>query len=143
MYHSITFGDKNTWEDWGLAPSSRPVFNPAVPSLDNITDSTIGNGVVWGNDLITSVQTLGDREGEIEFYIVNQNRSWIGIYTDVLNYLHGKRTKAVLEDDPLYFYEGRFFVKKYKPNKDYSTITISYKLDAYKYLISDPTVKET
>ena len=30
MYHSITFGEKNTWDDWHLIPSSRPVFNPPV-----------------------------------------------------------------------------------------------------------------
>lgn len=139
--HSITFGDKNTWEDWGLLPSSRPVFNPAIPEM-NSDDTNIGNGIIWGNDQITPIQTLGDREGEIEFYVANQNRSWIGIYTEVLNYLHGKKMTAVLEDDPLYFYQGRFFVKKYNPKKDFSLITISYKLDAYKYLISDPTVKE-
>ena len=28
MYHSITFGDKNTFDDWHLIPTSRPVIAP-------------------------------------------------------------------------------------------------------------------
>ena len=39
MYHSITFGTvsngqitgKNTWTDWHLIPSSRPVVSQAAP----------------------------------------------------------------------------------------------------------------
>lgn len=25
---SVTFGDKNTWDDWKIIPSIRPVFTP-------------------------------------------------------------------------------------------------------------------
>lgn len=28
MYHSITIGDKNTWDDWKMIPVSRPVVAP-------------------------------------------------------------------------------------------------------------------
>ena len=35
MYHSITFGNKNTWNDWHLIPTSRPVFG--LPSLKKKT----------------------------------------------------------------------------------------------------------
>ena len=28
FYHSVVFGEKNTWDDWHLVPSSRPVINP-------------------------------------------------------------------------------------------------------------------
>ena len=28
MYHSVTFGDKNTWDDWHLVSPTRPCFVP-------------------------------------------------------------------------------------------------------------------
>ena len=30
MYHSITIGDKNTWDDWHLIPATRPLFHPSL-----------------------------------------------------------------------------------------------------------------
>ena len=36
MYHSITIGSKNTWDDWYLIPSSRPVVNPPKPKTKYI-----------------------------------------------------------------------------------------------------------
>lgn len=30
MYHSITIGDKNTWDDWKMIPVSRPVVAPPI-----------------------------------------------------------------------------------------------------------------
>ena len=33
MYHSITIGDKNTWDDWKMIPVSRPVVAPPVEKV--------------------------------------------------------------------------------------------------------------
>ena len=33
MYHSITIGDKNTWDDWKMIPVSRPVVAPPVEKI--------------------------------------------------------------------------------------------------------------
>ena len=33
MYHSITIGDKNTWDDWKIIPVSRPVVAPPVEKI--------------------------------------------------------------------------------------------------------------
>ena len=30
MYHSITIGDKNTWDDWHMIPVTPPVIAPPV-----------------------------------------------------------------------------------------------------------------
>ena len=34
----------------------------------------------------------------------------------------------ILEDDPTYYYEGRFFVEGYRSEKNWSYVEISYKL---------------
>lgn len=37
MYHSITIGEKNTWDDWHLIPTSRPLVNPPSVNTHLIT----------------------------------------------------------------------------------------------------------
>ena len=51
MYHSITLGTKNTWDDCYLIPTSRPVVNP--PSVKtNMIEIPGGDGVL---DLTTAL----------------------------------------------------------------------------------------
>ena len=50
MYHSITFGSKNTWEDWHLVPTSRPLFLPPKQKK-SITDIPGGDGVSMGDNM--------------------------------------------------------------------------------------------
>ena len=45
MYHSVTFGDKNTWDDWRLVPASRPVFNPPAQKVKTL-EIPGGDGVI-------------------------------------------------------------------------------------------------
>lgn len=45
MYHSITIGDKNTWDDWHLIPATRPLFNPPTVK-ENMVNIPGGDGVL-------------------------------------------------------------------------------------------------
>ncbi len=131
MYHSITFGDKNTWDDWHLIPSSRPVFNP--PKLKTKYIEVPGSNVVIDlTDVMGGCPTYQYREGSIEFYVVNKYGEWHERYSEIMNYLHGKHLKAILEDDPTYIYEGRFTVNKWASDKIASKITVDYYVEPYK-----------
>jgi hypothetical protein len=132
MYHSITFGDKNTWDDWHLIPSSRPLFNPPTVKTKTI-DIPGGNGVIDLSESLTGYPVFNNREGSIEFVIVDQDTSWVDIFSMISNYLHGRRMKAILEDDPGHYYEGRFSVNSWKSDKDWSKITIDYSVGPYKW----------
>ena len=66
----------------------------------------------------------------------------------MVNTIHGKRMAIVLDDDPDYYYEGRFTVGNIEPASDYSGITITYQLDTYKLRIKSygsdyPTLWDT
>lgn len=131
MYHSITFGDKNTWDDWHLVPSTRPVFNP--PTLKKKTlEISGGNGLIDVSESLTGYPLYNNREGSIEFIVMNDYKRWEEAYSDVMNYLHGQFMKAFLEDDPEYYYEGRFTVNNWKSDSKWSLITIDYSLSPYK-----------
>lgn len=151
MYHSITFGSKNTWDNWGsvltskpagsrntwedwhLMPSSRPVFNPPKPKLTTI-DIPGGDGFIDLSESLTKYPLYNNREGSIEFIVSNGFKPWNILYSEIANYLHGKVLRAILEDDPQYYYEGRFSINKWDSKNDgtWSVITIDYNVKPYK-----------
>ena len=138
MYHSITFGDKNTWTDWHLVPSSRPVINPPKPKVQYV-DIPGADGSIDITESLAGRPVFEDREGSLDFIVLNDfnvdnyNYNWIDVYTSIMQYLHGRRMKMILEDDPNYYYDGRFTVNSWKSDQNNSTITIDYRVSPYKY----------
>ena len=135
MYHSITFknknGDKNIWDDWHLIPSSRPVFNPPKPKTTYV-DIPGANGSLDLSEVVSGEVVYEPRTGSFELIVANGYQDWHVLYSEILNYLHGQNTKAILEDDPDYYYEGRFAVNQWKSDPYYSVITIDYTVYPYK-----------
>ena len=136
MYHSITIGSKNTWDDWHLIPATRPLFNPPTVKT-NMVNIPGGDGVL---DLTTSLAgrpTYNNRTGSWTFYVQNGFKDWSALYSEIMVYLHGQELRAILEDDPAYFYEGRFSVNQWKSDKDWSQIVIDYNVGPYKKEINN------
>jgi len=132
MYHSITFGEKNTWNDWKLVPTSRPVIAPPEPKT-NYVEIPGSNNIIDLSETLTGRTTYKYREGSIEFYVADKKTPWYKIYADVMNYLHGQHMKMILEDDRIHYYVGRFAVDEWASEEQNSTITISYHVYPYKY----------
>lgn len=138
MYHSITFGEKNTWTDWHLVPSSRPVINPPKPKTQYV-DIPGADGSIDLTESLAGRPVFSDREGSLDFIVLNDfnvdgyDYNWIEVYTSVMQYLHGQHMRMVLDDDPNYYYEGRFAVNSWKSDRSNSTITIDYVVGPYKY----------
>lgn len=138
MYHSVTFGDKNTWDDWRLVPASRPVFNPPAQKVKTL-EIPGGDGVIDLSQSLTGYPVYQNRTGSIEFIVMNDFKPWHMAYSDIMDYLHGQKLRAILEDDPEYFYEGRFVVNAWKSEKDWSRITIDYGVGPYKWSVLSST----
>jgi len=134
VYHSVTFGNKNTWDDWRLVPSSRPLFNPPAQKVKTL-DIPGGDGVIDLSQSLTGYPVYQNRTGSIEFIVMNGFKPWHMAYSDIMDYLHGQRMRSVLEDDPEYFYEGRFTVNAWKSEKDWSRIVIDYDVGPYKWSV--------
>lgn len=158
MYHSITIGDKNTWNDWHLISKVRPFFVPPTQKTKYV-EVPGSNGSLDISESLTGYPVFNNREGSFEFTILQPDdvlpnnpdypedkfKSWAVTYSDILNCLNGKKTTAILEDEPEYYYEGRFSVTGYKPGDSASntrgTITISYNVGPYKWhkkKVTDP-----
>ena len=143
MYHSITFTNsegitKNTWDDWHLIPTSRPVFNP--PSVKTKYLELPGSSrIIDFSEAVKKYPLYGSREGSLEFMVENGHSEWYELYYEILRFLNGKRMQVSSEDDISYYYEGRFSVNEWKSDKHYSIIAIDYKLAPYKLRIHKST----
>lgn len=135
--------DKNTWESWGLVPESRPTL-PAPSQKTKTSDIPNIDGDVDLSWSVTPYPVFSKREGSFKFIynpihqmIYNKYKPWIALYSEILEFLHGKKLRMVLEDDPGYYYEGRFWVDSWESNSDGtgSGITINYSVMPYKMAI--------
>jgi hypothetical protein len=132
VYHSITFGDKNTWDDWRLIPTSRPVLSPPAVR-EKLIDIPGRNGLFDLSTLFTNEPTYTNRVGSFEFIIhPDYFRNIDTVYSNVRNYLHGQRMQMLLEDDPDHYYEGLFFISNVGAGSSFNVITIDYNVSPYK-----------
>lgn len=142
--HSVTFINRdgkqvNSWTDWLLIPSSRPVIS--TPPVQEFGLTIPGrSGKFDFLDYILKTPVYDNRVGTLEFVVDHENDkyvSWNHTYDTVINFLHGKWLKMILSDEPDYYYEGRFTLNDFKSNSDWSTIAIDYDLKPFKLSVVD------
>jgi hypothetical protein len=95
------------------------------------------NGVLDLSQALTGYPTYGNRTGSIEFAVLNDFRNWQEAYSDILATLHGKKLFCVYEEDPEWYYVGRWEVQSWVTGKTRSTLTLKYNLEPYKYRLYD------
>lgn len=136
---------KNTWDDWHVLPTERPVFAPPEVKT-NYIDVPGGHGALDLTEALTKYPTYKNRTGSFTFYVMNdyikdgkivyesnvQGR-WAERYSEVMEFLHGKQLYAVLDDDPDWFYQGRFMVEGWEPGDTWSRLKIKYEVNPFKW----------
>lgn len=159
MYHSIIFWDDgnfytqeeaqelhdpnlsyipkgtHTWHDWHLIPTEKPSI--ALPPFETNSSEYFGrSGSLDVTDIIyNGIIPYNDRTGKLQFYIDHEKENWIQLRRKIVRTLHGKVVKMVLEDDPGYYFIGRFTLTEISPAASYSKLTLSYQLDPLRYPI--------
>lgn len=134
--HSLTIGGKHTFTDWWLVPVSIPDFAPAKPRLDYI-DVPGASGSLDISEVLGGI-SYADLEGSFRFYMIPQHDgTWTTAKSTILQDMQGKYVNCVLDDNPLYFYRGRFWVSEAEPDETGGGyITISYRVDPFQYSIA-------
>jgi hypothetical protein len=132
--HSATFGEKNTWNDWKLVPTSLLIPSAPQPKTEFV-DIPGADGQLDYTEVLAGIK-YQPRQGSFEFYVMNGFSSWAERYSEVMAYLHGKRMRLVISDDPNYYYMGRFAVNEYQSDEHWSKLVIDYVLDPYKLPVS-------
>ena len=126
----IKFDNTHSFDHLSLILTSKTIGQPTVKTeyvevlgADGQLDLTEAFGdIKYNNRKLTFVFSLS------EF-----NQDWTTAYSRVLNTLHGRKMKIVLDDEPEYYYLGRVNVSDYASSKRIGSITIEVDAEPYKY----------
>lgn len=133
--YGMKIGEFHSYKDFGLVPTSKPVVNLPSPKLEYL-DIPGRQGEIDITESLTGEVIYEMRTGSFEF-IVSDIEKWQEVYRKLLSTVHGKKTKLVLDTEKDYVYQGRLWVSEFKSDKNYSLITLDYKLEPYKYALED------
>ena len=130
-YHSINIGEINTWDDWHIVPSSRPLI--AAPQVKTSFISLPGgDGALDLTEALAGRPTYERRTGSWEFIVMNDYGTWYERYSEIMAYLQGMQYRIIFDDDPDYYYIGRLAVNEWRSEPNWSRIVINYNVDPYK-----------
>jgi len=131
----------STWDDFKMVPTTRPYVAPPELKTNDI-DIPGSDGSLDLTEAPQGYPTYKNRTGSWEFIVMNDfcqpidsREEWYTVYSKVMDYLHGRAFRVILEDDMAYFYEGRLTVNEFASEERYSKITIDYNLKPYKWSI--------
>lgn len=134
-FYSITINGKNTWDDFGMMPVKAGRIEFATPSLKYEAAEVAGSDDVLDfTEALTGYPLYSQRQGSVQFRFYDNGVSLRSRYDDLKNFLHGRFARAVIEDAPDYYYEGRFQVGDltFAHMGNWADFELSYILNAYK-----------
>lgn len=134
-FYSITINGKNTWDEWALMPVKAGKIEFATAELRYDSAEVAGSDDVLDfTEALTGYPLYNQRRGSITFRFFDNGTPVRNRFDQLKSAIHGKKAKAIIEDQPEYFYEGRFMVGNltYASRGNWAEVEISYLLNAYK-----------
>lgn len=134
-FYSITFGDKNTWDEWAMMPVKAGRIEFVTPEVKRESVEVPGaDGELDLSEVLTGYPTYENRRGSIKFRFYDNGTPARPRWHNLKNYLHGRKMRAVVEDDLEYYYEGRFMVGdlEWAKRGNWADTEISYDVKPYK-----------
>lgn len=130
--NGVMIGDKHTYRDFGLILKSMPKIEPPeiklvevdVPGADGSLDlSTTLNGYeVYYNRTIT-----------LDFNIkLMDKKLYYRKYSELANYLHGRKYKIIIDDDMSFYWYGRVSLSNMEMSYTVGTLTVTADVEPYK-----------
>lgn len=127
---------RHTADDWGLVMSEKVIGTPAVK--EKIIDLADRDGVLDHTEALTGVPAYETRELSFTFEYLDAIEEWAALFTEIRNFLHGRRLKILEPDDPTYYYLGRVSVGD--PSGGLvKTFSVTVQADTWKYPITGET----
>lgn len=150
---------RHTFLDWFLSPVERPSIDKAEVK-ENYIEIPGTNGGLDLTESLTGSPLYKYIEGSFEFKVLNDRMlpilnnkcelikekeiTWEYLNRDIRSFLNGKERYMMLEDDPSWYYKGRFTVGRYDASESAnSKIVIEYKVYPFKNLSINDTSFET
>ena len=131
----------NTYTDWGLMlehPASIP-----LPVAQTVITNIPGGTPLDLTEVLTGVANFNTRTLNLPFSILSSYDDIGSLTSRIANYLHGQKKRVVFDNDPSFFYYGRFSVDTKLSDASTADIVIVGVVDPYKYEIHPQSVALT
>lgn len=125
----IRFGAHHS-DDLGLILGKKELGAPAVK--DEKTDIPGADGDLDQTEFFGEPK-YENRTHRFDFSTMAPAEEFPAVYSRVLNRLHGRKMRIILDDDPLYFYLGRLHVSPFTNEKGVGMISVECDCEPYKY----------
>jgi len=113
MLNSVKFNDTDLYTEFGCYLAHVEIDVPSVQT--HFIEIPLRNGSLDVTELLTGDVRYEDRKIKIKLRYIGDEI--LKVYSDLQNFLHGKRFLVTFDEDAGYFYDGRFAVKKYDRNR--------------------------
>lgn len=133
----IRFGLWHSYDDLNLILSGKEMGAPTVKSkkLDIPgADGTLDLTEAFGEPKYESVTHRFD------FAAIVPQGEFPALFSKVKNAIHGKKTRIILDDDPLFAWVGRCYVSSFTNDRGIGTISVECDCEPYKYKRDHTTV---
>lgn len=123
----------HTLDSWGLLQVGPAIVTPPKVQTKFIEVTGRDGSLDYTTALDGNVH-YESREFGVTLRCVAHRSELQKIYSKILTFVHGRKLRAICDDDQNYYWEGRFEAKKPKWNKKgYWEIDITGTVDPYKY----------
>ena len=148
MYYSLTFKinnvEKNTWDDWKMIPNTPPMISPPEPNTNYVDIPGRSGGPIDLTGVPFNKLTYKRMTGTWTFLREPDTKTTRKeLYEALLKYFNGKAGRVILEEDPNWYYVGRFQIGVPTTSVGPIKIAMSYDLSPVRYSVrtdeADPT----
>ena len=129
----VKFDDIHSYYDLGLYLFEKEIGAPEIKV--NKVELTGADGDIDLSNAISGRPVFKNRILSFKFGVLNPKEKWATINSKILNTLHGKRMKVIIDDDKTYFYIGSISVNTWKSSKTHGEFVIECDVEPYKYSI--------
>lgn len=133
----ITFGNLHSYNNLNLILESKEIGSPEVKvrKIDiEGADSSLDLTDFFGEPKYEDVTH------KFSFSTIVPQAQFLSLFSTVKNALHGKKMRIILDDDPLFFYQGRIKVLPFTNEKNVGKISIECDCEPYKYKLAKTVV---
>ena len=131
MKTGVLFGNYHSYKEWGLRLKKIEIGTPSPKK--QLIEIPGGDGFLVLSESLTGNVQYNSRILKFEFDARNCNYfSWAELISDILDSIHGKQMKIILDTDQMYYYDGIVEVSSQKSDEVKAVVVIEAECQPYK-----------
>lgn len=139
--NGVKFGDKHTFDDWGLVLTEKSIGLPE-PKTSGVEISG-ADGEVDTSEVLSGEIKFSNRPLTFKLTLTDEYEDFNDKVTQIANYLHGRKMRIILDEDDLHYYYGRCTINEWLTDRRIGQIAINCNCEPYKYDLNETIIAAT